>query len=68
MLPLASQKHWMVKILASTISILPTFQCYLENFASINACFPLFHSPFFYFKIYAISTNPTAVGISLFVS
>ena len=27
--------------------IIPTFQCYLENTASLNACFPLFHTPFF---------------------
>ena len=31
----------------SKISILPNLQCYLENPASPNACFPLFHTPFF---------------------
>ena len=25
----------------------PTFQCYLENPASLNACLLLFHTPFF---------------------
>ena len=46
MLSLAWQKHEMVKTLPSKISILSTFQCYLENPASLNACFPLFHSTF----------------------
>ena len=27
--------------------IFPAFQCYLENPASLNACFSLFHTPFF---------------------
>ena len=51
----------MVKVLRSKISILPIFQCYLENLASLNACFPLFHTPFFYFKLYKISIDPTPV-------
>ena len=46
MLSLAWQKHWMVKVLHSQISILPNFQLNLENLASLNACFPLFHAPF----------------------
>ena len=28
-------------------SILPSFQCYFESPATINACFPLFHTLFF---------------------
>ena len=36
-----------MKVLPSKISILPTFQCYLEKLASLNASFPLFHTPFF---------------------
>ena len=44
---LTLQKHWMVKFLPSNISTIPTFQCYLETSASLNACFPLFHTPFF---------------------
>ena len=44
---LARQKHLMVKALRSKISIPSTFQCYLENPASLNACFPHFHTPFF---------------------
>ena len=36
-----------------------SLQCYFENPASINACFPLFHTPFFY----KISTHPTPIEI-----
>ena len=48
-------------ILPRKISVLPTFQCYLEN-PVLNACFPLFHTPFLYFKLYKISTDCTPVG------
>ena len=41
------QKHWMVKIPPSKICTPPTFQCYLENPASLNACFNLFPTAFF---------------------
>ena len=41
------QKHWMVKIPPSKICTPPTFQCYLENPASLNDCFNLFPTPFF---------------------
>ena len=52
MLPLAWEKHWIIEAFPSKISIPSTFpfppsQCYFENPASINACFPLFHTPFF---------------------
>ena len=47
MLSLALQKHWKVKFLLSIISIIPSFSGYLENSASRNACFSLFHSPIF---------------------
>ena len=38
----------------------PNFQCYLENTASLNACFPPFHTSFFHFKLfkYKISLDP----------
>ena len=49
------------KILPSKISVLPTFQCYLENSASLNACFPFSHTPFF------ISTDTTPFGSSWLV-
>ena len=58
----------MVKVLPSKISILPTCQCYLENPASLNACFPLFNTPFFYFKLHKISTDPTPLGTLWLVS
>ena len=45
----------MVKVLPEKISILPTFECYLEKPASLNTCFPFLDSPFF------ISTYPTPV-------
>ena len=38
-------------------SILCTFQCYLES----PAWFPVFRTPFFYFKLYKISTAQTPV-------
>ena len=53
MLPLAWQKHWIIEALPSKVStpstfaFLPSFQCYFENLASINACFPLFPPHFF---------------------
>ena len=49
------------KILPSKISVLPTFQCYLENSASLNACFPFSHTSFF------ISTDTTPFGSSWLV-
>ena len=58
MLFLAWQKYWMIEALPSKISIPSTFsfppslQRYFENTASIIACFPLYHTPFFYFKLY----------------
>ena len=36
-----------LQVLPSKISALPTFQCYLENSDSLNACFPLFQTPYF---------------------
>ena len=52
MMPLAWRKHWIVEALPSKISnpstfpFPPSLQCYFENPASINACFPLFCTPF----------------------
>ena len=67
MLPLAWQKHWIIEALPSKIFIPslfpfpPSLQCYFENPASINACFPLFHTPFFC----KVSVNSTPIGILL---
>ena len=47
MFSLVWQRHSMVKILRSKISILLTFLCYLESPASLNASFPLFNTPIF---------------------
>ena len=44
----------MVKVLQRNISIFPTFQCYLENSASLNDRFPFFQKK--------ISTDPIPVG------
>ena len=33
---------------AKNVSIPSTFLCYLENPASLNACFLLFHTPFLF--------------------
>ena len=69
MLLLAWQKHWIIEALPSKISIPYTFpfslslQCYFENPTSINACFPFFHTSFYY----KISTDPTPIGISWLV-
>ena len=43
----------MVKVLQRNISIIPTFQCYLENSASLNDGFPFFQKK--------IPTDPTPV-------
>ena len=52
-LPLAWEKHWITEAVRTKISIPSTFpfphslQCYFENHDSIDACFPIFHTPFF---------------------
>ena len=50
----------MVNFLPRKIFILLNSQCYLENTASLNACFPPFHTSFFHFKLfkYKISLDP----------
>ena len=73
MLPLAWQKHWMIEALPSKISIPSTFpfppslQCYFENPASIIACFPLFHTPFFISNFIKFQLTPLQLGICGFV-
>ena len=63
----ALQKHWMVKTPPSKIYIPPTFQYYLENPASLNACFNLFPTLFF-ISNFEISLNLTPVVISWLVN
>ena len=55
----------MFKVLPSKIFTFPTFQCYLENPASLNACFPFF-TPFFISDFIKFQLIP--VGISWLVS
>ena len=47
----------------SFISIIPTFQCYLENSASLNACFPLFHTLFFILHLIKFQLTPLQLGL-----
>ena len=54
MLPLVWQKHWMVKLLPRKISLLSTFQCFLENPTFLNACFSLSQIPFFVLNFYNV--------------
>ena len=71
MLALAQQKHWMIEALPRKISIPstfpPSFQCYFENPASIIACFPLFHNPFFTLNFIKFQLTPLQLGICGFV-
>ena len=80
MLPLVWQKHWKIEALPGKTSIPSTFpfppslQCYFENPVYINACFPLFHTPFFLLQTSTdvstdnkILTDPFPVEISWLV-
>ena len=74
MLPLAWQKHWMIEALPpskmSIPSILPfppSLQSYFENPASIIACFPLFHTPFFISNFMKFQLTSLQVGICGYV-
>ena len=64
MLPVAWQKYWIIEALPRKISIPSTFpfspsrQCYFENPASINGCFPFFHTPFFISNFVKFQVTP----------
>ena len=52
-----------VKFIPSNISIIPTFRCYLENSASLNAYLPLFHTPFFISNLIKFQLTPLQFGL-----
>ena len=68
MLTLAWQKHWIIEALPSKIPISSTFlfppflQCYFENPASVNACFPLFHAPFLFQTLWNFNSPHSSWG------
>ena len=45
------------------IFVIPIFQCYLENTASLNACFPLFHTPFFISSLIKFQVTRLQLGL-----
>ena len=50
----------LVKVLLRKIPIRPTFQCYLVNPASNNACFPSFYTPFFIQNFVIFQPTPSS--------